>query len=500
MKLNKLCSYKEITIQCHNNPDADAIASAYAAYRYFISKNIKTRIIYCGNEINKPNLKMMIGEIGIPIEHFDNTDEVLKGLLLLVDCQYGEGNVTKLEAEAIAVIDHHNSKTDLSMVEYVDVRPQIGSCSTIMWILLNEANFFNVRDSRLETALYYGLMTDTDNFAEANHPSDLDVRDELIYDKMLISAFVNSNISLRELEIAGIALIRNSYNSKHRYSVAKAEPCDANVLGMIIDIIKTVDGIDICVIYNETGTGYKFSVRSCTKNVRANELAAYLAKGMGSAGGHIDKAGGYCDKEQFYSLNGNLEFETYLNSKMATYFDSVEIINTDEYEIDLSDAKKYKKKPLSLEYIEPEKIVPIGTDILIRTLEGDVNLNVDGTFNIMIGVLGEVYPIDKAKFSRNYTAAEKTSEEKDYEYEPVLHDYRVGKKWGLKNDALPCIVTDKSMIFAKKLNKYVKVFTQWDKDSYMYGRPGDYLACRAEDTKDVYVIREDIFVKTYEEI
>lgn len=35
MKLEELVKYNPITIQCHDNPDADAIAAGYALCRYF---------------------------------------------------------------------------------------------------------------------------------------------------------------------------------------------------------------------------------------------------------------------------------------------------------------------------------------------------------------------------------------------------------------------------------------------------------------------------------
>ena len=35
MRLRELLGYDDIVVQCHDNPDADAIASGYAVYRYF---------------------------------------------------------------------------------------------------------------------------------------------------------------------------------------------------------------------------------------------------------------------------------------------------------------------------------------------------------------------------------------------------------------------------------------------------------------------------------
>ena len=57
MILDKIASNKYITIQCHDNPDPDALASAFGLYRYFSGKGIKAQIIYSGKfKIRKSNL------------------------------------------------------------------------------------------------------------------------------------------------------------------------------------------------------------------------------------------------------------------------------------------------------------------------------------------------------------------------------------------------------------------------------------------------------------
>ena len=54
-------------------------------------------------------------------------------------------------------------------------------------------------------------------------------------------------------------------------------------------------------------------------------------------------------------------------------------------------------------------------------------------------------------------------------------------------------------IYARELTERVKVFTAWDEEKYMLGKPGDYLAVRCDDKHDIYVVERDIFFKTYEE-
>ncbi len=52
--------------------------------------------------------------------------------------------------------------------------------------------------------------------------------------------------------------------------------------------------MDTCIVYyrDDAANEIKYSVRSCVKEVRANELASYVAEDIGGGGGHVDKAGG----------------------------------------------------------------------------------------------------------------------------------------------------------------------------------------------------------------
>ena len=61
MKLSDLEVYDKITIQCHDNPDADALASGYGLYCYYRSKGKDVRLVYSGrNKIQKSNLALMV--------------------------------------------------------------------------------------------------------------------------------------------------------------------------------------------------------------------------------------------------------------------------------------------------------------------------------------------------------------------------------------------------------------------------------------------------------
>ena len=278
MKLRDLEKYNPITIQCHDNPDADALASGYGLYCYFKSKGHDVQLVYSGrNKIQKSNLRLMVDKLHLPVKYIKPKEglQEREGLLITVDCQYGAGNVTGLPAKKVAIIDHH--QVEIEDVELSLINPNLGSCATLVWQLLNEEGYEVDDEHGLGTALYYGLYTDTNQFSELSNPRDLDMREALPYDKNLINLFRNSNLSLKELEIAGIALIRSSYNDDYEFAVIGAKPCDPNILGLISDFLLQVDIVKTCVVFNATDDGFKFSVRSCIREVNASELAAYLA-------------------------------------------------------------------------------------------------------------------------------------------------------------------------------------------------------------------------------
>ncbi len=103
MRLSELLEYDSIVVQCHDNPDADALASGYGVYTYLKDRGKDVRFVYGGRFlIQKSNLVLMVTELEIPIEHVDALEA--PELLVTVDCQYGEGNVTKFDAGTVASV------------------------------------------------------------------------------------------------------------------------------------------------------------------------------------------------------------------------------------------------------------------------------------------------------------------------------------------------------------------------------------------------------------
>ncbi len=494
MKLNTLEKFSEIVVQVHDNPDADAVASGFAIYTYFKERGKKVRLIYGGrNKITKSNMRLMVDTLHIPIEHVKEMDKV--ELLVTVDCQYGEGNVTRFEAENIAMIDHHHTGKESD--DMAEVRSHIVSCATVCYDMLNDEGYDVNDNEELATALYYGLFMDSNELSEIRHPLERDMLDDLKINGALINRYTHANFTLDEMETAGIAMLRYNYDENKRLAVIKSKPCDPNVLGIIGDFVLQVDTIDICIIFNECLGGFKLSVRSCIPDVTANDLVKFVVGEVGNGGGHLDKAGGFINQSKFVELYDDMSIDAYIFERVEKYYDTFDVYRT-EQGVDISDGfEVYIKKAIECGYVKSADLCPIGTELRIRTFEGDVVVVADEDIYLMIGYLGEVYPISKEKFLEKYTPIDEVFK-KDFQYTPTVRNTREGKSYTLMSYALKCIRKTEAKIYAKSLVKPTKVFPKWNYDKYMQGMEGDFICCSYGDTKDIYIVNREIFYETYE--
>lgn len=500
MKLTDLQNFSNFVIQCHDNPDADAIASGYALCEYFKSIGKKVEMIYGGNFfITKCNLELMISELEIQIRHVDSLDlfSNKSTLLVTVDCQYGEGNVTKFNADNIAIIDHHqDTKKDF---EFTEIVSNLGACSTVVWRMLCDVGYDVNKHKNVATALYYGLFMDTSGFAEIVHPLDRDLVDTVIPNKGILSKLKNTNLSLSELETAGIALIRHICDERNKFAVVRAQPCDPNILGIISDLLLQVNNIEVCIVYNELPFGYKLSVRSCRLDVKANEFVEFITEQIGNGGGHKEKAGGFISKDKFNKVYADIGMEQYLLDKQREYFKSYQVLEAGKYKPTLEEFKLYKKKKIIFGYVKTTDLFENGNIILIRTLEGDVSVTISDDIYLMLDITGAAYPISKEQFNKKYSTKDKKFEQ-SYEYPPKVRNVLDGEVIEIMKYAKQCISNGRTQIFAKKLAKNTKIFSKWDYDNYMYGKSGDYIAFNKNSPEDIYIINKEIFAQTYEPV
>ncbi|MCL2619179.1 MAG: DHH family phosphoesterase [Defluviitaleaceae bacterium] len=483
--LQDILTFEHIVIQCHDSPDADALACALALHTFLQEQGKPARIIYSGRaKITKPNLIRMVDVLEIPAEYVVELPPA--DVLVLVDCQYGESNVTRFEAARVLQIDHH---ADKSNGRGGIVRSSLASCSTLVWDMLVREGFPLNAHPRVATALYYGLYTDSNGFEEIAHPLDKDLRDNLPYNQVVFNSLRFNNLSIDELGIAGRALTKCRIDRDNKFAIFRADECDQNILGFISDLALQVDGVDVCVVYSRLQSGCKLSIRSCTREVMASDIAGFIAGG----GGHRQKAGGFIAADKL----GDTPVSEYISNLCRSYFSSYDTVYAETHNLGSAAMPVYVKRRIPLGAVTSTDIFEAGTPMLIRTLEGDSDVVASADILLMIGIEGEVYPIRADKFRRNYIDTDQGFV-KDFTYSPVARNKITGESVMLVSHAVPCIPTGRVHIRAAPISKDTKVFNSWNPEGYMLGTPGDYIAMRTDDERDVYIIKKDIFLMTYD--
>lgn len=311
--LQKFLNKKKITIQCHNNPDSDTLASGYCLYRFFSEHGIETDLIYGGrNKIKRFDIRYMVEHCEIPLRHA--TEAPQTELLLVVDGQYGEGNVELFQAPEIAMIDHHIRVTPENPNSLI--KSDYQSCSTIIWELLMEEGYPVGQDERMCVALLYGLYVDTSSFCELYRKKDMEMRMALSGHHPHFEKLIKSCMTVAELMIASDAMQNHFFSAEKRYAIVPAIDCEQSVLGIIGDFMIQVDVVLLSVAYIETFGGYRISVRSCDDEIAANGITCSICEGIGSGGGHSKKAGGWVSAERFKEKYGEMDFFDFLAGKL----------------------------------------------------------------------------------------------------------------------------------------------------------------------------------------
>jgi nanoRNase/pAp phosphatase (c-di-AMP/oligoRNAs hydrolase) len=161
----------QVLILPHNNPDPDAIACALGLGHLLEQKlHLAPRIAYSGI-IGRAENRALVRYLNYPLQRLAAADLQAASHIVLVDTQPGAGNnPLRAGTTPAIVIDHHPWQEESADAAFVDVRPEIGSASTMMVEYLQAAGV--VLAPPLATALFYGIKTDTLDLMRAATDAD----------------------------------------------------------------------------------------------------------------------------------------------------------------------------------------------------------------------------------------------------------------------------------------------------------------------------------------
>ena len=512
MTLESILAYDCILIQCHDDPDADAIVSGYALLKYLEHHGKSPKLVYSGRrEVSKQSLHLMIEKLGIPL-HYLQTPEGEAELLVTVDCRAGQRNVTALPHRNLAVIDHHELNPGEVLPALHEVRTDCGACATVVWAMLKEAGF-PIRDRLLSTALYYGLYMDTQKFKGAER-LDREMLDSLRFDWDIILQLQSADLALNDFRTAGSAFTNLRCSPEHRFAAAPVDTCEPYMLGVVSDMMMDVQELDVCAAYCllEKEQCVKVSVRCCKRKDRADELVHWLVRGMGNdGGGDRTKAAGRLPlallREQYPDSDLLQAAGTLIYQRLDDYF-SAPLRRLDPraegYEPDRAEefcqtaAALYQKKRTPVGCVRAADLFPEGTEILLRMLEGDIIKQVTPELCIMIGVDGEIYHTTETNLRKNYDLMDEVFPvDNKTPWTPKVYHAGTREVKLLAPHARKCAAKEGARIWAGPLNCRLEVLVWGD---WHLGEPGDWLVCREDDHQDAYIIQKSVFERTYEPV
>jgi nanoRNase/pAp phosphatase (c-di-AMP/oligoRNAs hydrolase) len=301
-----LISYLEnvgpVYLQTHDFPDHDSVAAAFGLQRLLAIFGIESRIVYEG-DIQRESLLELIRRLSIDVREAGTYDMTEGDIIAIVDGCKGNKNVVDLIGREVAVIDHHETCSPED-VAFVDIRSNLGACSTIVYTYFRDLGVPVPGD--VATALLTGIDADTSLMTRGVSQEDLEAYSSLYV--LADVAFVNTNlrnsIQVKDLDFFKKALERVSINGSVLFCYFD-DGCNQNLMGILGDFFLTLREIDFVVLCARNSGVINFSVRSERPEWNAGLIVRKLLSGIGFGGGHAEMAGGIIKN---VSLFGEKEF------------------------------------------------------------------------------------------------------------------------------------------------------------------------------------------------
>jgi len=297
---------KEMLVIVHNNPDPDALASAFVlCYLAKELSDMKTSIAYGGN-IGRIENKTMVSRLNIKLKQINRIKFSKYDVIALVDTQPGyRNNSCPDNLECNIVIDHHprrkSTKADLLIIN-----PDIGATASILvsWLKYSKINI----PVNVATALSYAISSETQNMYREVSAFDIEAY-LYIYPKSSIrklASIINPPLPhdyyLFFLNALNNAVIHRNLVVSHLGTVSSPE-----LIAEMADFFLRHRNISWCLCSGLYKDSLYLSLRSTRRKAKANKIIKSIADDKNNAGGHDQTAGGFIKlankkKEEIESL------------------------------------------------------------------------------------------------------------------------------------------------------------------------------------------------------
>ncbi|MBU7013926.1 MAG: DHH family phosphoesterase [Theionarchaea archaeon] len=288
-----------MAIIMHDNPDPDCISSALSLK--LVAQNMGvTSDLYYGGQIGFLENKALVDLLElilVPPSPDSQPDFSRYDLTAFVDHSPWDYTSIARDINPDIVIDHHLFPDYQG--KFVDVREDVGATSTILTEYLE---LFNIEITpRLGTALFYGLLVDTNGFRRGI--SEQDIRALNFLQDKIDTEF------LSQIERAGLARRATPSHETSDFlnvmgeAVKNMEVKDGVVFSFVgkvhyrdavsnsADFLLKMQRLDVVIVYGIIGDILYVSARSWNEDLHMGKLLRKAFHQLGRAGGHPMSAG-----------------------------------------------------------------------------------------------------------------------------------------------------------------------------------------------------------------
>ncbi|MFT3788444.1 MAG: DHH family phosphoesterase [Tepidisphaeraceae bacterium] len=298
--LKLLAGKKRILITSHLHPDPDAIASCMAMrtlLRAKLPKDVEICISIKGPIAGGVNAAFnQLASLDLtPWE-----DEKLKThydaiLLLDVQPQFAYSPIPT-DVQVLAVIDHHRARGRPPKLPFRDIRPDVGSSTSIVFSYLMEQSVDI--DSQLGATLLYAIESDL--AGAAGQPNELDnvaiSNLTLCADPRLLYQMRYAELP-REYYIAFARGVSEAFSNDSVLTSFLGPITTPEMTAVVADFLLRLSGIQWVLVTATYNGRLILSLRTNAAKSSAGEMMRKLIRGLGEGGGHRTKAGGFIKLE-----------------------------------------------------------------------------------------------------------------------------------------------------------------------------------------------------------
>jgi nanoRNase/pAp phosphatase (c-di-AMP/oligoRNAs hydrolase) len=284
---------RRILVLTHDNPDPDAIASAWALGRILKRMTkLKVSLAYSGI-VGRTENRTMIDVLRVPIKPVTPESLAAADAIALVDCQPGAGNISlPTERSVHIVLDHHPIRRRTRRAPFYDVRSDSGATATLASEYLEAAEIRP--DRRLATALFYAIRTETQNLGRQTSVTDVRHFTKLF---PLVDNVALSRIELAPISRGYFAIVDRAIDGTRIYqdrltvtTLGKVQTPD--VVAQFADLMVRLEGVRWSLAMGRHNQSLLLSMRTNKVGANAGKIISRIVGQDGSAGGHGMMAAG----------------------------------------------------------------------------------------------------------------------------------------------------------------------------------------------------------------